>query len=182
MQPWYNVRKAAQVAAFFARQEGGSINVLKLTKLVYLSDRKNLEKFDFPITWDNMVSMDHGPVNSITYDCINGMQSNEQWEEFLTGRQGYSVGLANNDLADDDLDELSMAEISTLTEIWAQFGHMSKYQIRDWAHDNCPEWENPHGSSSPIPFSRLLKFIGKERADELEDELLHERTLKAAFV
>lgn len=168
------------MVAFFARNEGGSINVLKLTKLVYLADRKNMEKYDFPITWDNLVSMDHGPVNSITYDCINGMQSDENWEEFLTGRQGYNVGLAKQ-VTDDDLDELSVAELQTLAECWAEFGHMTKYQIRDWAHDNCPEWENPQGSSNPIPFGRLLKFIGKDRADELEADLIHERALKAAF-
>lgn len=181
MQPWYNARKAAQVVAFFARQQGGMINVLKLTKLVYLADRKNIEKFDFPITWDNFVSMDHGPVDSITYDCINGMQdSADGWNEFVTDRQGYNVGLMRP-VEDDDLDELSVAETGTLHEVWNQFGHMTKFQIRDWTHENCPEWEDPHGSSAPIPFSRLLKFLGKNDADEIEQDLLNERALKVAF-
>jgi uncharacterized phage-associated protein len=180
MQPWYNARKAAQVVAYFAWQQGGEINVLKLTKLVYLADRRNLEKFEFPITWDNFVSMDHGPVDSITYDCINGMQGNEDWEEFVSGRNGYTIGLAKQ-VSGNDLDELSEAELETLGEIWEQFGGFTKYQIRDWTHQNCPEWENPHGSSSPIPFSRLLKFLGKKDADELETDLINERALKTAF-
>ena len=167
--------------AFFAREQGGTINVLKLTKLVYLSDRRNLEKYDFPITWDNFVSMDHGPVDSITYDCINGMQGKiDGWDEFINDRVGYDVGLVNA-VTDDELDQLSRAEIETLHDVWAEFGSMTKYEIRDWTHKNCPEWENPQGSSNPIPFGRLLKFLGKEDADLLEADLLAERSIKAAF-
>src|SRR6478672_1543419 len=36
--PGYNVRKAAQVTAFFAKKEGGAIEVLKVAKLLYLAD------------------------------------------------------------------------------------------------------------------------------------------------
>ncbi len=32
--PWFNVRKAAQIAAFFAGKEGKRIQVLKLAKLI----------------------------------------------------------------------------------------------------------------------------------------------------
>jgi uncharacterized phage-associated protein len=64
---WYNARKAAQVAAFFAKAQGGKINVLKLVKLIYLADRLALETFEHPILEDKFVSMDHGPVNSITF-------------------------------------------------------------------------------------------------------------------
>ncbi len=181
MQPWYNARKAAQVAAFFARRDGGGINVLKLTKLVYLADRRNLEKYDFPITWDNFVSMDHGPVNSITYDCINGMHGGvEGWEQHITDRAGYKVGLAS-DIQESDLDQLSEAELETLGEIWDTFGQMTQYQVRDWTHANCPEWEDPHGSSNPIPLARILKFLGKADANELESELLAERQMKEIF-
>ena len=40
----YDVKKAAQVAAFFAIEAGGKINILKLTKLMYLADRDHLEQ------------------------------------------------------------------------------------------------------------------------------------------
>ncbi len=70
---WYNARKAAQVAAFFALSEGGKINVLKLVKLIYLADRSAMEAFEAPILNDKFVSMDHGPVNSITLNLINGL-------------------------------------------------------------------------------------------------------------
>lgn len=178
MTPWFNTRKVAQIVAFFARQEGGSINVLKLTKLVYLADRQNMKKYEFPITGDNLVSMDHGPINSITYNCINGMESDRgEWEALINDRAGYEVGLANSPLVDEELDQLSEAELETLYEVWSEFGHLTQYAIRDWTHKNCPEWENPDGSSTPIPFSRVFKYLGKEHAEHLEQNIRSERKL-----
>lgn len=182
MTPWFNTRKAAQVVAYFAIREGGAINVLKVTKLVYLADRKNMEKFEFPITGDNFVSMDHGPVNSLTYDCINGMQGEKaEWEQFVTDRSGYTVGLARDAISEADLDQLSEAELETLGEIWTEFGGMTQYQVRDWTHDNCPEWEDPNGSSNPIPFARVFKYLGKAVADDLEKQIKAERAIQASF-
>lgn len=182
MIPWFNIRKAAQVAAFFARAEGGRINVLKLIKLIYLADRKHLEDFDWPILNDKYVSMAHGPVNSIAFDYINGCQlERDSWELFVTDRDHYDVGVAREDISDDELDELSKAELKTLNQVWGEFGGMTKYQIRDWTHDNLPEWEDPEGSSSPIPYERILKFLGKAHAAELDAELTASHVVSEMF-
>ncbi|NTU44127.1 MAG: SocA family protein [Chlorobiaceae bacterium] len=167
---YFNARKAAQVAAFFALQEDGFINVLKLTKLIYISDRVHMEQYDYPILNDKFVAMPHGPVNSMTYEFINGDQDDCGWNEFITDREGHNVGLTNA-ITLDDLDELSEAEISTLHKVWSQFGSMGQYTIRDWTHQNCPEWEDPHGSSNPIPYARVFKFLGKKNAELLEEKI-----------
>ena len=179
--PWFNVRKAAQIAAFFAREEGGAINVLKLAKLMYIADRRNMERYDYPISGDNFVSMDHGPVNSITLNYVNGMgDTPEQWGEFMGDRTGYQVGLVKP-ITDEDLDELSRAELATLRDVWAEFGSMNQYQVRDWTHANCPEWEDPHGSSAPIPFERVLGFLNKPHARDIAEDILAQRQIRAIF-
>lgn len=182
MAPWFNSRKAAQIVAFFAREQGGNINVLKLMKLVYIADRRNMEKYDFSISGDVFFSMDHGPVNSITRDLIQGTEDNRAgWDDFVSDRAGYDVGLTRP-VTDSDLDELSRAELQTLHEVWAQFGHMGKWEIRDWTHENCPEWEDPKGGSTPIPYGRVFKFLNKNNAEELEKQAFAERALRMAFV
>lgn len=60
------------MVAFFAIKAGGLINILRATKLVYLADRLSMEKRDHAITGDNYVSMPFGPVNTNTYDYMNG--------------------------------------------------------------------------------------------------------------
>ena len=52
--------------------------------------------------------------------------------------------------------------MGVLAAIWAKFGHMTKYQIRDYTHDsrNCPEWRDPKGSSYPIHYKTIFEALG----------------------
>jgi len=168
----FKVRKAAQVAAYFALAEGGRINVLKLIKLIYLADRRFMEKYDTPILNDCLVSMDHGPVNSMTLNYVNGLEDQrDDWDEFITDRDRHSVGLTSSKISVDNLDELSVAEIKVLEEIAKRFERWNGYMVRDYTHNNCPEWENPHGSSNPIPYERVLKFLHKKNSAELAENI-----------
>jgi uncharacterized phage-associated protein len=182
MASWFNVRKAAQVAAFFAMKEGGTIYVLKLVKLMYLADRRFMELYDVPILNDQLVSMPHGPVNSITYNYLNGSMESTDWDDFLRDCENHQVSVSRIDIGQEQLDELSRAELRVLEEIWNQFGHMGRFEIRDYTHDNCPEWEDPNGSSTPIPYSRVFNFLNKRNSSELEDRVISERQVTAAFV
>ncbi|MDB5243909.1 MAG: hypothetical protein JWP57_4535 [Spirosoma sp.] len=181
MTPGFNTRKSAQIAAFFAREAGGTIAVLKLVKLIYLADRENLELYDFPITGDTLVSMTHGPANSDTLDCINGKAAEHgDWEEFVADRDGHDVRVARP-VTDEDLDELSRAELGTLASTWRRFGKMTKYEIRNWTHENLPEWQDPNGSSVPIPYSKIFALFGRSDPVDLERALHSERSLRASF-
>jgi uncharacterized phage-associated protein len=181
MQSWFNIRKAAQVSAYFALKQGGGINVLKLTKLVYLADRLFMERYDAPLLDDELVSMDHGPVNSMTYDCINGNQADRSdWNEFVTDRERYAIGVAPG-ITFERLDELSRADRQVLDETWRSFGHMTQWEIRDYTHKNCPEWEDPLGSSYPIPYERVFKFLGKDDAAELAEAVRQDRMVNRAL-
>lgn len=179
---WYNARKAAQVAAFFAKAQGGKINVLKLVKLIYLADRLALETFEHPILEDKFVSMDHGPVNSITLNYVNGMSDDrEEWAEFISDRTGHLIALSNPELKVHDLDELSPAELKVLNLIWERHGKMSQFEVRDFTHRNCPEWEDPKGSSEPIPLERIFKFLGKKDSAQLAAQLESRRNMDQIF-
>lgn len=178
----FNVRKAAQVVAFFASAQGGRINVLKLVKLIYLADRAFMADFERPILYDRMVSMDHGPVNSATLDLINGLAADERgWTEFVGSRVGNDIPLSEYYHLDTDLDELSRKEVDVLGETWSRFGHMTKYQIRDHTHRHCPEWEDPKGSSNPIPYSRIFKFLQKDDAEELATAIDRDHAIDETF-
>lgn len=178
---WFNARKAAQVAAFFANKQGNQIEVLKLIKLIYLADRQNMEDFGYPILIDRFVSMPHGPVNSITLNYMNGtVEDIGEWERFITPRLSYSVA-ATRDFTREQLDELSDAEFSTLEKIWGTFGSYDKWQLRDWTHSNCPEWEDPQGSANLIPHERVFKFLKVENPDEMAGAVHEDRHIEELF-
>ncbi|TNE38975.1 MAG: DUF4065 domain-containing protein [Alphaproteobacteria bacterium] len=180
MLNWFNPRKSAQVAAFFVRKDQGEIPVLKLVKLIYLADREHLGKFGHPVISDRLVSMPHGPVNSMTLNFINGLQSSPSWDEFICDRDGYSIGV-QREFSDEDLDELSTAEIDTLKVVWDRFGSFNKWQLVDWTHENCPEWEDPQGSARDIPHERVLKHLGVENARSLAKEIRSDRFVEDLF-
>lgn len=179
---WFQTRKVAQVAAFFALKNGGKINVLRLTKLIYLADRRHMRDFEFPITGDDFVSMPFGPVNSATYNYMNDktrVRQNE-WREFIGKREGKNVPLSRP-TSIHDLDELSRAEINTLEETWKEFKDLEQFALAEWTHVHCPEWHDPSGSSIPIGFSSVYKYLGKENSAELAEQIEMERGLRAGL-
>ncbi len=173
----YNPRKAAQTIAYFILKSGlQDMNSLKAVKLIYLADRECIRKRGFPIQDEDRVSMKHGPVNSSTYDHIKGEVDLDQcgWADFLNDKANHRIGLSNNTIKEDDLDEMSENEMEVLESVWGQFGHMNQWELVDYTHDpeKVPEWENMGNSSKPIPLLSIMRAVGlpnaKEHAEEVE--------------
>lgn len=182
----YQPKKAAQlIAALILKGPGNAINILKAVKLVYLADRESIRRFGFPILDEDRYSMPHGPVNSVTYRHINGEVDLHAcgWSEVLEDRANHKIALANHNLSEEDLDELSDADLACVESVWAEFGHMSQWDLVDWTHnpDNVPEWEDPSGGSIKIPYRRILQALGVENADEIEAVMSAQRDIDAAF-
>ncbi|SHJ78733.1 Uncharacterized phage-associated protein [Palleronia salina] len=177
----YDPRKAAQTIAYLAVKNGRNpLNILKAVKLVYLADRESIARHGFPIQDEDHYSLPHGPVNTTTYDHIQGVVDPAQaagWTEFLTDRALHRVGLKDRNIDPDDLDELSEADVAVLDDIWDRFGSMNQWALRDWTHDpkNVPEWEDPNGSSRPIALRRMMEVLGVENAVEQEEAVLEHR-------
>lgn len=165
----YNARKAAQVVSFFILKNGGSpLHIVKAMKLVYLTDRKSLAKFGFPVLEETRVSMKHGPVNSYTYEIASGqVRANKDWDFYLKDRENHKISTTGT-FCLDDLDELSEEDIEVMEAVWDEVGHMDEWRLRDWTHDpkNIPEWEDPKDSSFPIPTRRILESVDFPEAAE----------------
>lgn len=176
--PGYDVRKAAQVAAYFALQSGGRINVLKLAKLLYLSEREYMARYDAPMFYDALSSLPDGPVTSVTLNLLNGEFDDERWSAFIAGREGYDIP-ARRGISLNDLDELSRADLKVLADLWGKFGRYGRYELRDWTHvkENVPEWVDPQGSSRPIHHKDVFEHLKKPDAAELAAEVEAHRAL-----
>ena len=170
----FNERKVAQMAAFLLSKGGNRYAHLKLMKLLYLADRQSMDTFGFPISGDSPFSMPHGPVLSKTLYLIDGVVESQPdgWDCWVSDKENHEVSLRQS-FTRNDLDELSDTDIDVLESVWQKFGHMGKWEIRDYTHDNCSEWIDPNGSSTPIPARRIFKALGKsdEEANELSAHL-----------
>lgn len=179
----FNEKKAAQVAAFFIFNAGGTIDILKLMKLMYLAERESFTKFGEPIIGDKLFSMDHGPVLSSTLDHINNMIESEAdgWESWISDRENHLLSLRKPGDPTRELTQLSDADIEILNKVWAERGHLTGSQLRNLTHQICSEWEDPDHSATLIPYSRLLKCVGYEPevAEELEQRIFEQRRLES---
>lgn len=176
-------QKTAQMAAYFTNQEGGQINILKLIKLLYLADRESMDRYGEPISYDHLVSMDHGPVLSRTLNLINGHGTSrdiDAWQSWISDRENYLVSISSGRTVNRDvLDHLSDADISVLQDTWDRFGHMNRWELRDYTHAHIAEWQDPHGSSLPISERHVFTALGKseEEADQLAREIREQRDI-----
>lgn len=124
--------------------------------------------------------MPHGPVLSFTLDKVNepvDPKRKSYWHHIISERTGHEVRL----LADAPNDQLSPAEEKVLDAVFAEFGHMTQFELRDYSHTR-PEWHDPNGSSSPISIRDIL--LGEGLSDEdVEDveEMLQAEAVAARY-
>ncbi|MCC2626033.1 MAG: phage associated protein [Burkholderiales bacterium] len=183
----FNELKATQMAAFFLQKEGGSMYLLKLMKLLYLSERESFARFECSISGDKFYSLPHGPVLSRTKELMDGEQKSSinGWNSWITDRANHLLGLKKSKAKFplEKLNELSTSDIEVLEHVWEKYGEMDQWQIRDYTHNYCAEWKDPNGSAYPITVEELLLAIGKnkEQISAIKERLKEEEYLDSVF-
>ena len=174
--PWaqpcagFRSRKAAQICAYFATQNGGTIEKLKLIKLVYLSERKFLSEYHNPMLFDEFYSLPHGPICSSTLNGIDGIIHETLWDEY-TARNGNIV-VAVRSVERSDMDHVSDAEMQVLRDIWQTFSGMTASQIRNYTHENCPEYTETEKARIPISYRQILEALGEQDAVDIAQDII----------
>jgi len=160
----FDEKKATQAAALLIKLNGGSLNYMKLIKLLYLADRESLNRWNTPITKDKYFSMDKGPILSKVLDNINNApRPDEQsyWHRFISGPSGYEISLMRDINTNSEIDELSERETTLLMEIFNKYKSHNQWEMVKICHEILPEWENPNGTSIPIHIENILRYLDK---------------------
>jgi uncharacterized phage-associated protein len=182
MKAPFSLEKAAQAAHFFIRKQGGEMDVLKLVKLLYLADRESFEQRRIHIIGGRYFSMPHGPVTSEVLNILNAGTPDEDsvWERLISDRADHRVAARVPEV---DYDELAASELRVLNHVWETFGHMTKWQLRDWTHQHCEEWSDPSGSRIEISARQLAQCFAWSESEisEFELELEAQNRLEAVF-
>ncbi|MCO7487736.1 Panacea domain-containing protein [Stenotrophomonas maltophilia] len=182
----YKDRKTAQIAARILSLGDGTLNIVKLMKLLYLVDREALSSTHRPLTGDRMVSMPHGPVLSRTYEASQGYGNGVVggWNSWMADRANHLISLREGITATREaLDELSDMDIVMIDRVWERFGAMNPWDLVTYTHNHCAEWVDPCGSSAKIDYETVLQAVGKplEQAQEIAREIEAENFLDATF-
>lgn len=176
----FRSRKAAQICAHFAILSGGVIDKLKVIKLVYLSERKFLADNHHPMLFDEFYSLPHGPICSSTLNGLDGLIHTGTWECFVK-RNGRDKIVAVKSFSRDELDEISDAELATLTSSWKDFGHLSAWNIRDYTHEHCKEYTLVDKGRVPISYRSVLEAMNDADAELVDREIDVLRRVESAL-
>lgn len=181
MRTRFREEKATQAAMRLLKLRGGTMSHLKLIKLLYLLDRAALVRWGRPVTYDSYFAMPHGPVLSFTLDRINEpeVSAGSYWDRYIAPKRDHEVSLRGGECP---RDQLSAAELALIDEIFEEYGHKSRWELRDFTH-TLPEWQDPRGSSRRIDPADILRCEGFSEeeirgvASDLEESALADTLL-----
>jgi uncharacterized phage-associated protein len=151
----FNAAKITEAAQSFLKMEGGKMEVLKLVKLLYLSEREALGERGSPIFGGRYFSLPHGPITSEGLNLMDGegLKGDQAvWDSAISPRDGNWLAI----VSDQNFESLSRSETEIIERIYGQHGHLSAWELRCWCHKNIPEYEELDRGRLPI----TLKEIG----------------------
>jgi len=163
----FSEQKVAQIAAFFLARRQGPMSHMKLMKLMYLADRESMARFDVPMSDDFQCNMRNGPVLSSTLNLMNGFIEHRAWSELISPISNNEVWLMKPIENLEELDELSLSDLSILEHVFQEHGRKRRWDLVDYTHD-LPEWVNPGNSSTPIDQTVTFRAFGCSDEDAQE--------------
>lgn len=179
----FDITKATEVACQFLKREGGSINIMKLVKLVYLLDRLSLDRRGIPVVGGKYFSLPNGPITSELLDLINSGclwgEKDCRWDEFISDRAEHVVAL----IQEAPRDHLSDAEMDLIEEVYREHGNKDQWQLRDWCHAHCEEWTRLERGRDCISIEKIAQALGKsdQQIQRLAEEAAELNFLAEAF-
>jgi hypothetical protein len=178
----FEARKSTQAAAFLLALSGGEGDKYILLKMLYIADRKAIERWDMPITGDAPYSMEHGPVPSEIYSLTRGsLHHGDVWKSAIEkSPEDEVLKLINENVG---TDELSQEEMALLRDVHDEFKDFSFGKMKSYCH-KFPEYEpNVGKSSQPISISTMFRALGKspDAMRHAVDGIIREEKLKAIF-
>ena len=166
-RPYFNERKATQLAAYLLSKVNRPYPHLSLIKLIYLIDRAAFDRRGVAVSTDIYFCLPHGPVVSATMDLARGVSTRDEgvWSQHIAPSDQYHIKL----IKPAAVDELSEFEIALADEIFAEHGGKSWQQLRDESHD-LPEYQDPdedrYGDRRiPLSARDILSALGKSQEE-----------------
>lgn len=173
--PRFRPNVVTELTAFFLQWCGGRSDRLTILKLLYQVERRSLEKYDWPVTFDRMCRMDYGMVLSNTYDLMKGERKDLKWSEYIKS-SSHSMSLELQKCP--ALFYLSESQHDLAKEVFEENKDKTGMELSEESHD-FPEWDDPSGSSNFLDYRDLLQVLGKsnEEIESIIEELRNEADL-----
>lgn len=162
----FDIKKAMASVAFLMERGGGQLDMFLGLKSLYLADKKSLIAWGKTITGDEFRALRKGPVLWTIYQLFKGTGRGDlqtEWDEAFTERMNHSIRLRSPV----SIVPLSQREREILSAAQDEINSMAPWDVADWLHETCPEWNDPGDHSLPIEPEVILSNAGRS-PDEIE--------------
>jgi len=168
----FDSRRAAEAASRFTELAGGTIDIVRLMKMLYLAERRSLEMYRHPMFGDRYVSMKHGPVVSHSYNLLKPNPEDKTdersedvdlWATHFV-RDGFMVKLQQR-LAPC---ALSRADIEVIKSVHEEWRGTDTWAMVETLHKSLKEWKNPGSTSKAITVEDICAAL-KLKDTEVQD-------------
>jgi uncharacterized phage-associated protein len=172
----FNLEKALGAMVYLVDRLG-SVDKVKLTKLMYIADRNHFIQHGHPITGSHQKAMDYGPVPSECLDALDG----ELWPNPDAALPYLHID-DNSVTARDKsvVQALEESERAALDQVLRSFGSADKWALVQHTH-SFPEYQTVYAgckrTSRLIPYELLLQLYGGENGFRHGRPVISEATL-----
>jgi len=150
-----------------------------LVKSLFLADRSHLNTYGRPVTFDNYVAMNHGPVPSFAYSLLRdevdfkkafGL-SKVPWTKIKSSTIKNAFEFSKP-IRKADLDVLSESDVEALSTALTIVSGLSFPQLRKLTHQDAAyvdAWEDEGGRNAyPMSYGLLFDAPDFDQAENLE--------------
>lgn len=147
----------ATILYFCEHTDSKFLGKVKLMKLFYYLDFTHVKKFGSPITFDQYVKLDHGPIPSTIKNMVDDAEADPDSSPLadtidIQTEDGVMMHriAARRKMTESDRKLFSKSELQVLDEICKRFGDKNMKFIEDASHDEAP-WKES-GMYQAIPY------------------------------
>ena len=163
----FQYETATQALNYLAGKSGGTLNKLKALKLIFFADRYHVRKYGRPVTGDEYLAMQYGPVASSVKDIAE--MSSFLDAKVATYAKHFIKPVNKNffrSVAAVDTDQLSQTDIEALDFAWNNFGAYGQFELAELTHA-YPEWKRHESALKHVANVRMdyLDFLDDPPAD-----------------
>jgi len=161
--------KIVEILLYLAHKRPNA-DAYQAVKFMYLADREHLIRYGRPITQEEYVAMDYGPVASTALDLLRGNQGTLGWAKikalpFLTERV-ERIGKTpliylRKPIREVDFDVFSKSDIRIFDEVIAKYGQLTFDELFKITHDHFAykrAWDARGGAkASPMRYEDMIE-------------------------
>lgn len=164
MELQFDIKKTLAAVAFLMDREGGQLDMFLGLKMLYIADKEALVRWGKTITGDSFWALPKGPALRTIYNLFKGEAPESYqviWDDYFSEKMNHSIHL----LRPVNVEVLSERETEVLESARQQINKFAPWEVSEWTHKTCPEWQDPRGSSFPIDPAVILKNAGRTDAE-----------------